>query len=328
MVMQQTGSSGSQAVTPLLSIIIPAYNVAGYIGEAIESVLQQDFSQYEIIVINDGSLDTPELERVLEPYSDKIIYLRQENAGISAARNAGLRIARGELIALLDADDVWLPHKLTTQMEFMSKRKYDMVSADALLFGESPWPEGATFMDKSPCDEEEVTFMGLLDMRCGVVVSTVVLRKDVLTRVGGFDEEDRNITEDYDAWLRLARNGVRIGFDRKILAKYRYRSDSISAKRIKLHEAALRVLDKVRINMDLTPTETAALERTSSRLMAIMNVERSKTMIVKGDFDTAFKLLSEERKRNKSWKIPATLLALRTFPDLLQRYLVRRHHPE
>ncbi|HZI86089.1 MAG TPA: glycosyltransferase family A protein [Pyrinomonadaceae bacterium] len=325
--MKQAGHKPLRTETPLVSIIIPAYNVAQYIGEAIDSVLQQDFTQYEIIVINDGSSDTPELERVLKPFSQHIIYVKQENEGISAARNVGLQTARGKYIALLDADDVWLPYKLSTQLEYMTAYKYGMIYADALLFGESPWPVGTTFMDKSP-SEGEVSFESLLDLRCTVVVSTVIVLKSLLTQIGGFDEDDRNITEDFDAWLRLARTGASIGYQSKVLAKYRYRADSVSAKRIKLHEAAMNVLNKVRQTMDLDHAEAAALERTEKRLMTIMAVERSKTLIVEGDFDRAFALLSEQRKTTRSWKIPVTLLALRAFPILLQKYLMTRHRPE
>ena len=325
--MRQPDLKSLQTGTPLVSVIIPAYNVATYIGEAVESVLQQDFTEYEIIVINDGSLDTPELERILEPFSNRIVYLKQLNAGISAARNAGLQVARGEYIALLDADDVWLPHKLSEQLEYIASHSYDMIYADALLIGESPWRPGTTFMDNSP-SEVEVTVQSLLDLQCTVVVSTVLVRKSVLNQINGFDEADRNITEDFDAWLRLAQMGARIGYQGKVLAKYRYRSDSVSAKRIRLHEAALRVLDKTRRTMDLKPSETAALERTEKRLLRIMGIERSKNMIVRGEFDHAFALLSEERKTNKSWKIPLTLLALRVSPVLLQKFLQTRHRPE
>jgi len=222
---------------------------------------------------------------------------------------------------------VWLPYKLSTQLEYMTAYKYGMIYADALLFGESPWPVGTTFMDKSP-SEGEVSFESLLDLRCTVVVSTVIVLKSLLTQIGGFDEDDRNITEDFDAWLRLARTGASIGYQSKVLAKYRYRADSVSAKRIKLHEAAMNVLNKVRQTMDLDHAEAAALERTEKRLMTIMAVERSKTLIVEGDFDRAFALLSEQRKTTRSWKIPVTLLALRAFPILLQKYLMTRHRPE
>ncbi len=312
---------------PLLSIIVPAYNVSSYIGEALNSVFIQDFKDYEVIVVDDGSTDTPQLEKVLEPYRDRINYIRQDNRGIAAARNTALRAARGELIALLDSDDVWLEGKLTPQIEFMKSSGYDMVYADALLFGDAPWPEGTTFMDRSPSNGE-VTLHGLLDNQCTPVVSSVIMRKDIVEQVGNFDEEDRNLTEDYDLWLRMARAGARIGYQKKVVAKYRYRSDSISASRIRLHEAALRVLQKTKRGMQLSASETEALDRTTQRLESIMMLERGKNLIVSGEVAAARALLAKAKETNSSWKIPAALLMLRMFPGLLQKYLRKRHHSQ
>src|SRR5438132_9051132 len=97
---------------PIVSVIIPAYNVAPFIGETLTTVFAQSFNDYEVIVINDGSPDTEELERALQPFIDRINYIKQENRGASAARNAGLRAARGEFVAFLDADDLWLSNYL------------------------------------------------------------------------------------------------------------------------------------------------------------------------------------------------------------------------
>ncbi|HUE83876.1 MAG TPA: glycosyltransferase [Pyrinomonadaceae bacterium] len=318
--MENRTRSNLQPQRPLISIIVPAYNVSSYIGEALSSVFAQDFDDYEVIVINDGSTDTPELEKVLEPYRGRINYIYQSNRGIAAARNTALRFARGELIALLDSDDAWLEGKLKKQLEFMRKGSYDMVYADALLIGDTPWPPGTTFMDRSSSDGP-VTLNSLLDIRCAVVVSTVIMRKDVVDQVGGFDEGDRNLTEDFDLWLRLAKAGARISYQKKVLAKYRYRGDSISANRVGLHEAALRVLQKTRRSMALSVKETEALNRTERRLHHILMLESSKKLIVKGEVDAARAMLSKARETNNSWKIPIALLALRTFPGLLRRYL-------
>jgi len=312
---------------PLISVIIPAYNVSAYIGDALRSVFLQHFKSHEVIVVNDGSTDTPELERVLEPYRDKIHYIQQENRGISAARNAALRIARGELIALLDADDIWHEGKLTEQLAFMKQGQFDMVYGDALLIGDVPWPAGTTFMGRSPSDGP-VTLNSLLDLSVTVVVSTVIMRKDMVEQVGGFDEEDRNITEDFDLWLRLARAGARIGYQKKVVAEYRYRSDSVSAHRVKLHEAALRVLQKTRRGMTLSASEKEALDRTEQRLQSILMLERGKTLIVNGEVAEARAMLTKAREMNSSWKIPLALLALRTFPGLVRRYLRKRHHSD
>src|ERR1044071_9453875 len=102
--------------SPLVSVIVPAYDVAEFIAEALDSVLAQTFDDYEIIVINDGSPDTKDLERALAPYLSRIVYIKQENRGVSAARNTGIKAARGSLIAFLDADDTWLPNYLEVQV--------------------------------------------------------------------------------------------------------------------------------------------------------------------------------------------------------------------
>src|SRR5213080_1671301 len=131
---------------PRVSIIIPAYNVASYIGETLASVFAQTFTNYEVIVINDGSPDTEELERALEPYFDRISYLKQENLGAGAARNEGLRAAQGEFIAFLDADDLWLPNYLEEQLKFIRANDFDLVCADAMHFGDSPLA-GRTYIE-------------------------------------------------------------------------------------------------------------------------------------------------------------------------------------
>src|SRR5262249_43809454 len=92
---------------PAVSVIIPAYGVTPYIAEALDSVLAQTYTDFELIVVNDGCPDTAALEAVLRPYLDHIVYVKKENGGVSSARNAGIRVARAPLIALLDGDDAW-----------------------------------------------------------------------------------------------------------------------------------------------------------------------------------------------------------------------------
>src|SRR5690349_21377287 len=119
---------------PLVSVIIPAYNAAGFIGETLISVFAQTYSNYEVIVVNDGSPDTEELKKVLAPFRDRLTYLEQENKGPSAARNNAIGKARGEFVAFLDSDDNWLPDYLTEQIRFLSDEPgFDMVYSDALL---------------------------------------------------------------------------------------------------------------------------------------------------------------------------------------------------
>lgn len=118
-------------------MIIPAYNVAPYIKETLDSVFAQTYPFYETIVVNDGSPDTLALEAILEPYRDRIVYITQENRGLAGARNTGLRAAAGSFVALLDADDLWLPNYLEEQVRYLSEHpERDLVYCDAEFFGE------------------------------------------------------------------------------------------------------------------------------------------------------------------------------------------------
>src|SRR5579864_51434 len=122
---------------PAVSVIIPAYNAAAYIAETLDSVFAQTFREFEVIVINDGSPDTNQLEKVLERYLDRIVYLKQENRGPSAARNAGIQRSRAEFLALLDSDDVWNREYLATQMSFFQRDpKLDLIYSDFLYHGD------------------------------------------------------------------------------------------------------------------------------------------------------------------------------------------------
>src|ERR1700737_3179413 len=107
--------------TPLVSVIIPTYNTAAFIAEALGSVFAQSFKELEVIVINDGSPDVDELERAITPYRENILYLKQQNCGLAGARNTGIRHARGEFLAFLDSDDCWLPDYLASQLKLFEE---------------------------------------------------------------------------------------------------------------------------------------------------------------------------------------------------------------
>ncbi len=123
--------------TPRVSIVIPVYNVAEFIAETLDSIRSQTFTDYETILVNDGSTDTEKLEKVLAPYFDEIIYIKQANSGVAAARNQAIRTARGTIIAFLDGDDIWLPAYLASQVAALNTKKCDLIYSSALLFGEA-----------------------------------------------------------------------------------------------------------------------------------------------------------------------------------------------
>ena len=118
---------------PLVSVIIPTYNRAHYVVEAVESVLAQTHKNIEIIVVDDGSTDGA--EEILDPYKDRIRYFYQENQGVSAARNLGIRNANGQYLAFLDSDDLWLPDKTELQLNFLKENdNYGFVFSNFLIF--------------------------------------------------------------------------------------------------------------------------------------------------------------------------------------------------
>ena len=136
--------------TPVVSIIIPAYQAAADIREALDSVFSQNFSHFEVIVVNDGSPDTPELEAAIAPYQSRLRYIAQANRGAGAARNTGLRAARGKYVAFLDADDLWSADCLHRHVWFLDAHAdCAMVYGDALITGESPLAV-RTFMQNPP----------------------------------------------------------------------------------------------------------------------------------------------------------------------------------
>lgn len=313
------------AVPPAVSVIIPAYNVAPYIAEAIESVLAQTFKEYEIIVINDGSPDTAELERALEPYREHLVYLKQENRGAAAARNAGLYVARGEFVAFLDADDWWLPDFLRSQMDFIKQHApCDFVYADALLFGETP-VAGKTYMQTAP-SKGEVTFESLITARCNVITSGVVARRQLILDVGLFDEHLLR-AHDFDLWLRLVRHGARAAYQKKVLLTYRVRPDSLSGNAIQRVERELEAYDKIERHLDLSPDEHALMAGVVTRLQADLKLERGKLHLAREEFEAAAREFRASQKLYWRWKLPPVLWMLQLAPHLLVRvYRARRAH--
>lgn len=182
---------------PLVSVIIPTYNRDWIVREAIESVLAQNFSDYELIIVDDGSDDrTPD---ILAAYKKQIRVLRQPNRGVSAARNHGIAEAAGRLIAFLDSDDLWLPGKLSTQVKFFEKNSDAMISQTQEI-----WIRNGRRVNPK---KRHHKFSGMIFERslalCLVSPSAVMIQRSLFDTVGVFDEA-LPACEDYDLWLRIS----------------------------------------------------------------------------------------------------------------------------
>ncbi len=182
---------------PLVSVIIPTYNRGWIVREAIDSVLAQDFEDFELIVIDDGSTD--DTRRLLDSYGRDITVICQANSGVSAARNRGIAAAAGQLIAFLDSDDLWLPGKLSRQVAFFETHPQTLINQTNEI-----WVRNGVRVNPGRRHRKS---SGMIFERslalCLVSPSAVMVRKNLLDTVGGFDET-MPACEDYDLWLRIS----------------------------------------------------------------------------------------------------------------------------
>jgi len=314
---QQSNFKIHAPVQPLVSVIIPAFKVAGFIAETLSSVLAQTFSTYEIIVINDGSPDTETLELNMVPFSQFVNYIKQENRGAGAARNAGLHAARGEFVAFLDGDDLWLPEFLQEQLRLIqSDGGYDLVYADAINITENR-SSRITNMQLNPSDGP-VTAQSLIAGKCNIITSSVVARRAVIEAVGFFDEGFPN-SQDYDLWLRLAKHGARMTYQKRVLVERRIYDGSLASDPIKSFTGEIRVLEKTARRSDLTKAEREALNRKLKLRHADIEVCRGKQRLSAGDFGAALTAFRAANAFYQSWKLRAVLFSLQCAPRLLQR---------
>ena len=193
---------------PIVSIIIPSYNSAMHLPEMLESIFQQIYQDFEIIVVDDGSTD--DTREVLMEYRDRITYIHQKNRGSYNARNTGIRASNSPYIAFLDADDLWLPNKLERQFELMnSNPRLGLVFSDAEYFGGDGCMKD-TYWKQRGCYDAMVAesamiqkpFSKLMETNF-IMPSTVLLKKDCFSRAGLFDDSLRHVG-DKDMWLRIA----------------------------------------------------------------------------------------------------------------------------
>jgi glycosyltransferase involved in cell wall biosynthesis len=232
---------------PLVSVVMPAYNVAWCIGRAVDSVLAQDFRACELIVVNDGSTDGT--RALLEGYGAVITVINQENRGMSAARNAGIRRARGTYVAFLDADDWWLAGKLARQVELMHGRPEIGFSSTTVRVED----DDGRLLNLWRCPNGSTEILATLFAQNAAIAggcSAVMARRDLLDRVGLFDESLRGF-EDPDLWMRLAAVSGYACID-ETLAVILRRQQSVSRNLDSMRVAALRSMRK---NRTLLPPE-------------------------------------------------------------------------
>ena len=224
-----------------ISVVIPAYNQARYVAEAIDSALAQLRKPLEVIVVDDGSTD--ETPAVLQRYGAPVRVIRQRNAGIGAARNAGVAAARGDYVAFLDADDVWHPRKLFLQM-----LRFDRDPQLGLVHCGAEWFDDATGrpLGIDLAGGEGWIAADLLRFERAVIAagwSTPLLPRRVLEEAGGFDVRLPS-AEDWDLFVRVARR-YRAGYVPEVLVRYRVHGGGNHRNTRRYHRAMILTLHKI-----------------------------------------------------------------------------------
>jgi glycosyltransferase involved in cell wall biosynthesis len=297
-------------MNPLISVIIPTYNHGQFIEEAVESVLAQTYKNFEVIVVDDGSTDNT--REILKKYERGITYIFQNNKGVSSARNHGLSIAKGEVIAFLDSDDVWLPEKLSSQLKIMQgEHSIGLVGCGSYVMDylgnvEREW------VPKHYKSQEE--FLQQLSIRNILHnPSCMLVKKECFNRAGFFNE-CLQFGEDWDMWLRIAKH-YKVDFAERPLMKFRKHGFSKSYKRVKIIESNITKIIRDNLSQDQ--------ERIKRKAYSLMYI------------DLANLCLSENRKFSSTiyalralWSYPVkistddnkfSLLIRSILPDILYR---------
>ena len=290
---------------PRVSVVVPTYNRADLLPQAIDSVLRQAFVSFELLVVDDGSTD--DTDRVVARFEDdRILYLRQPHSGLPAvARNTGMRRARGEFIAFLDSDDLWLPEKLACQVEQMDARpELGLVYANAYRFVDDPRQHDPRDLLLKPGQGVAGEAFERLYGRPVIPNLTVMIRSSVVAKTGLFDEDPRlKANEDYDYWLRIAHE-YSIGYLDRPLALYRHHAQGISKATLATYQAKLFLLEK----LDRAyPEFVARHPEKRSRWLATIHYGLGRELL-RGD-----RAMEARSHLRQSWAIeprPATLLFL------------------
>jgi len=268
--------------TPVVSIVVPCFNTSPFLGEAVASALKQSFADFELLIIDDGSTDST--REIASSFLDdsRVRYHYQENQGLSAARNKGIELSRGEFVALLDADDIWVPEKLQRQVSvFRDLPSCGLVFSDFATFDE----RGIIAAQKNLVVLDRLNMPGfshLFSRNNFIYPSTVLLRRALLEQVGGFDTSLKS-AEDYDMWLRVARVSRLAGVPAKLVEIRQHGSNmSLNIPRMLENEIAA-------VKKNSAGVPGSALRRRLAKIYCI-NADRS---VHAGKRAVALKLLAQ-----------------------------------
>jgi len=305
---------------PAISVVIPAYNCASYLPAAIQSALDQSYPDVEVVVVNDGSPDNT--DEVVQPYLDRIVYVMQENKGLSGARNTGFRVSKGDFVCFLDADDILLANKFEKQMAVFEREPdlgvvisgyYDMTD------------DGQTILQSVRKNWRRDALDHLLNHEV-FPPHAPLIRRAALENSALFPEDivTAESQEDWQLWLDLALNGIQFSSVPEPLCKYRRRPGSISSNPLKHLDGAIRVVRWLRQH-----PQGRLYRQQIERLAGIIEMERSARAWQTGKSDLAVEILAQAFElRPTYWAEPYTWLRLFTISLRLEELVKWLSRPE
>ena len=302
--------------TPTVSIVTPAYNSSAFIAETITAALAQTFSDFELIVIDDGSSDdTIDVVHDAAAGDPRVIVIASPHGGPAVARNVGLDIARGRFIALLDSDDVWMPQYLEEQLALLERFPGQaIITANAVNRGgpldQRPlWPATRGW--------RELTLRDLILEENAMCIMSV-FRREVLDRIGGFDPAFTG-NEDYEFWIRAANAGFGILQNLRPLGSYRRRAGSVSADSIRVVRGIMRVLEAAARMRGSVEQEGKVIERRLSRLREEVIMVQLRSSLSRQDGRSAALGLKALAEIRQSYSLAFAARVLVMCPQLMLR---------
>lgn len=226
---------------PRVSVVIPTYNCARFLGQTIDSALRQAYRDFEIIVVDDGSTD--DTQQVVAGYGKTIRYVYQSNQGASAARNVALSIASGEFIAYLDADDLWIADKLSRQVEYLDAHPAcGFLHTEVSVIDEQNKVLHTRFNYETNRPVPQGLCIRELLLRSHIQTLTVLERRTAFDDAGMFDLR-LPVAQDYLHWLGVVLRGYEVGYLAEPLGQYRWRAGSLMSSQRRLVEDFVRIYE-------------------------------------------------------------------------------------
>jgi glycosyltransferase involved in cell wall biosynthesis len=302
--------------SPLVSVVIPAYQCAEHITHAIDSVLAQTFLDYEILIVNDGSPDARSLELALKPYEMRIRYIKQENRGPSGARNKGVMQAKGKYIAFLDSDDSWFPDHLSSQVSMLlNNPSLDLVYSDSVLArGGKPMGHAFGLEPQHP----PVTFEKLLTEECTVSTSSTVASRQALIEAGLFDERFCRC-EDFDLWLRMSFRGAKMDYHSDLQVLHNISPEGLSGNCWAMKRARIEIYEKTASTLPISASRRNLIGTLVAKHEAECQTDLAKQFLHAREYSQALDAARRASATKRGWRMRVTIFGLRTAPGAFRR---------